>query len=128
MLDEVVNLLKGLGLAVAADDFLLGFVFQSVEEQIKNATNQEKVPEGLHQIAVEMTVGKYLALKKGSGQLDGFTIDLDAAIKQIQEGDTNMTFAIGEGSLTPEARLDALINSLLTDRTSEFLKYRRLLW
>jgi hypothetical protein len=128
MLEYVVSLLNALGLAVNADDPLVGFVFQSVEEQIKNATNQAEIPEGLHNAAVEMTAGKFLALKKGSGQLDGFNIDLDAAIKQIQEGDTNTVFAIGEGSLTPEARLDALINRLLTDRTPDFVRYRRLVW
>jgi hypothetical protein len=127
-LDDVGNLLADFGLTISPEDPLISFVLQTVEEQVKNATNQEEVPEGLHHAVVEMAAGKFMALKKGSGQLDGFDIDLDAAVKQIQEGDTNTVFAIGEGCLTPEARLDALISLLLTDRSDQFARYRRLRW
>jgi len=71
-------------------------------------------------------VGEYLSMKKGSGQLEGF--DLDAAVKQIQEGDTNITFAIGEGSATPEQRLNALIDYMLNGRLGEIYRFRRLVW
>ena len=49
-------------------------------------------------------------------------------MKSIQEGDTNITFASGEGSLTPEQRLDVLIARLTADRSREILRYRRLVW
>ena len=55
-------------------------------------------------------------------------LDFEAAIKQIQEGDTNTVFAVGEGSLTPEQRLEVLISRLTRDRTREFIRYRRLVW
>jgi len=53
---------------------------------------------------------------------------LDAAIKQIQEGDTNTVFAIGEGSLTPEQRLNGLIDYLINGRSDELYRYRKLVW
>lgn len=126
MREDAVALLNAFGVSGAADDPLLDFIISTVTERVKNETNQPAIPEGLHRLAVEMVAGQYLSLKKGSGQLEGF--DLEAAVKQIQEGDTNTVFAVGEGSATPEQRLDALINYLLNGRTHEFIKYRRLVW
>ena len=77
-------------------------------------------------MAVYMAVGEYLNMKKCSGQLEGF--DLDAAVKSIQEGDTNITFALGEGSSTPEQRLNSLIDYLINGRIGEIYRYRRLVW
>lgn len=126
MREDVVALLDAFGVMGAADDPLLDFIISMVTERIKNETNQPAIPEGLNRLAVEMVAGQYLSLKKGSGQLEGF--DLEAAVKQIQEGDTNTVFAIGEGNTTPEQRLDTLINYLMNGRTREFIKYRRLVW
>ena len=126
MREDVVTLLDAFGVTGAADDPLLDFIISTVTERIKNETNQPAIPEGLNRLAVEMVAGQYLSLKKGSGQLEGF--DLEAAVKQIQEGDTNTVFAIGEGNTTPEQRLDTLINYLMNGRTREFIKYRRLVW
>ena len=56
-------------------------------------------------------------------------IDLDAAaVKSIQEGDTNIIFALGEGSSTPEQRLNSLIDYLINGRIGEIYRYRRLVW
>ena len=126
MREDVVALLDAFGVMGAADDPLLDFIISTVTERIKNETNQPAIPEGLNRLAVEMVAGQYLSLKKCSGQLEGF--DLEAAVKQIQEGDTNTVFAIGEGNTTPEQRLDTLINYLINGRTREFIKYRRLVW
>ena len=126
MREDVVALLDAFGVTGAADDPLLDFIISTVTERIKNETNQPAIPEGLNRLAVEMVAGQYLSLKKGSGQLEGF--DLEAAVKQIQEGDTNTVFAIGDGNTTPEQRLDTLINYLMNGRTREFIKYRRLVW
>lgn len=126
MRDKAVAMLTALGVAGAADDPLLDMVLTNVQWRIKNLSNLSEIPEGLESLAVSMAVGEYLNMKKVSGQLDGF--DLDAAIKQIQEGDTNTVFAIGDGSSTPEQRLDALISYLINGRTREFYRFRRLVW
>lgn len=126
MRDKAVAMLTALGVAGAADDPLLDIVLNNVQWRIKNLSNLSEIPEGLESLAVSMAVGEYLNMKKVSGQLEGF--DLDAAIKQIQEGDTNTVFAIGDGSSTPEQRLDALISYLINGRTREFYRFRRLVW
>ena len=93
----------------------------------KNETNLKYNSRGLEKNwPWKWPWGQYLSLKKNLGQLEGF--DLEAAVKQIQEGDTNTVFAIGEGNTTPEQRLDTLINYLMNGRTREFIKYRRLVW
>ena len=126
MRDQVISMLTALGVTGAATDPLLDILLQNVQQRILNKTNQSVIPEGLESVAVYMAVGEYLNMKKTVGQLTGF--DLDAAIKQIQEGDTNTVFAIGEGSLTPEQRLNGLIDYLINGRSDELYRYSKLVW
>jgi len=71
-----------------------------------------------------MVAGEYLKLRKASGDLDGF--DYSAAVKAIQEGDTNVTFA--DGNKTPEERFDELCAWLTALPNADVYKYRRLVW
>lgn len=126
MRDQVVNFLAALGVTGAGDDVLLDLVLTTTQQRIINLTHLPAVPEGLSPMAVQMAAGEYLNLKRGAGQLEGF--DLEAATKQIQEGDTSITFAIGEGSSTPEERLCGLIDFLINGRMTEIYRFRRLVW
>ena len=126
MRDQVISMLTALGVTGAATDPLLDILLQNVQQRILNKTNQSVIPEGLESVAVYMAVGEYLNMKKTVGQLTGF--DLDAAIKQIQEGDTNTVFALGEGSLTPEQRLNVLIDYLINGRSDELYRFRKMVW
>lgn len=127
MRDKAVAMLTALGVAGAADDLLLDIALNNVQWRIKNLSNLSEIPEGLESLAVSMAVGEYLNMKKCSGQLEGFDLDA-AAMKSIQEGDTNITFALGEGSSTPEQRLNSLIDYLINGRIGEIYRYRRLVW
>lgn len=127
MREDVLAMLAALGVTGAADDPLVELVLNNVQWRIKNLSNLSEIPEGLESLAVSMTVGEYLNMKKGSGQLEGFDLD-EAAVKSLQEGDTNITFAIGEGSSTPEQRLNSLIDYLINGRIGEIYRYRRLVW
>lgn len=127
MRDKAVAMLMALGVAGAADDPLLDIALNNVQWRIKNLSNLSEIPEGLESLAVSMAVGEYLNMKKCSGQLEGFDLDA-AAMKSIQEGDTNITFALGEGSSTPEQRLNSLIDYLINRRIGEIYRYRRLVW
>lgn len=127
--DEVKSRLQSLGYEVRAEDnFALAFCVDKVRSTIRNEINWQDVPEGLEHIAVDKAAGEFLLTKKTftPGDLDGF--DLDYAVKQIQEGDTNTVFATGEGSLTPEQRLTAFINYLLSYGKAEFNSFRRIRW
>ena len=126
MYEDVVTMLIALGMEGVDGDPLLDVVIRHVKDRVRNETNREDLPPGLESVAVYMAVGEYLKMKKISGRLEGF--DLDMAVKQIQEGDTNIVFATGDGSLTPEQRLEGLIDYLINGRTREFYRYRKIVW
>lgn len=127
--DAVKDRLKSLGYEVKADDeFALTFCVEKVRSTIKNEINWQDVPEGLEHIAVDMAAGEFLLSKKTFAPNDLVGLDLDYAVKQIQTGDTNTVFATGEGSLTPEQRLTAFINYLLSYGKAEFNSFRRIRW
>ena len=129
MLNDIIQRLASFGYNVTdADKIALKFIYQKVENHIKNSCNILLIPEGLYHIAVDMTCGNFLLEKKvdNADSLKGF--NLDSAIKSIQEGDTNISFAIGEGSKTPEQRLDALISYLMTYGEKDFVTYRCMVW
>ena len=127
--DAVKDRVKSLGYEVKADDeFALTFCVEKVRSTIKNEINWQDVPEGLEHIAVDMAAGEFLLSKKTFAPNDLVGFDLDYAVKQIQTGDTNTVFATGEGSLTPEQRLTAFINYLLSYGKAEFNSFRRIRW
>ena len=112
-----------------SDKPLLVFTLQKVESTIKNDCNVAKIPEGLRRIAVDMAVGEFLQAKKAFAPDSLAGLDLEAAVKEIQAGDTTIQFEIGkDSSSTPEQRLNQLINYLLTYGRSEFSCYRRIRW
>jgi hypothetical protein len=127
MLDDVKERLASFGYQVTeADSWMLTFLIQKVENHIQNICNVTTIPEGLFNVTVDMVVGEFLLNKKSIGSLEGF--DLEAAIKQIQEGDTSITYAIGEGDLTPEQRLDLLIDYLMNRGKNEIISHRCIKW
>lgn len=127
MFEDVVERLKSFGYEVTeTDNWMLEFIIQKVENIIKADCNINTIPEGLHEIAVDMVVGEFLLNKKSRGQLEGF--DLETAVRQIEEGDTSVTFAVGDGSKTPEERLDELILYLMNHGKGKFASYRCIKW
>ena len=110
------------------DEVILTFSIQKVENTIKNDCNVSSIPDGLANIAIDMAIGEFLTAKKAFAPEDIAGIDLDFAVKQIQAGDTTTVFAVGEGSSTPEQRLNAFLNYLLTYGRDEFSCYRRIRW
>lgn len=129
MLEKVKERLQSFGYTLKdGDEAILTFSIQKVENTIKNDCNVPSIPDGLENIAIDMVVGEFLTAKKTFSPDDITGLDLDYAVKQIQEGDTNTVFATGEGCLTAEQRLNAFLNYLLTYGRDEFSCYRRLRW
>lgn len=131
MLEDVKQRLGSLGISISSepsnsDDVILEFTIDKITNRIKNKTNLSEIPEGLYEIAIDMVVGEFLFLKKSMGQLNIETIDFTPFAKQVQDGDTNVTFAV-EANSTPEAKFDAFINYLRHDEV-DFIKYRVLTW
>ena len=129
MLERIKERLQSIGYAVKdSDDIAINFAMQKVENTIKNDCNISAIPDGLMNIAIDMVVGEFLMSKKTFAPDDLLNFNLDAAIKQIQAGGTNISFAVGEGSKTDEQRLDSFIDYLLNYGRDEFITYRRFRW
>lgn len=128
---DVVMRLSALGVALSSapsssDDMLLKHAIDKVTNHINSQTNLLSIPNGLKEIAIDMVVGEFLLTKKAMGLLDVETLNFEAVAKQVQDGDTNVVFAV-EANKTPEAQFEAFIMYLQHGNT-DFLRYRVLTW
>ncbi len=129
MLSKAVELLVALGIPVTAEDPVLCLIAEAVTESLKNKTNQKKLPKELTMTGAYRIAGQYLKLQKNAGNLTELNgSSFESAIKQIQEGDTNVVFSIGSGDMTPEQRLEALISWMLDYGQETLFRHRRLVW
>lgn len=127
-IELVLKRLESLGYRVQDNDcWGIGFSVQTVEKRIKNSCNTSSVPDDLKHIAVDMVCGEFLFMLNQTGKLNE-VFEPETAIKQVQAGDTNITFDVGEGSITPKQRLDSLINYLMTKGEGDFVCSRKLSW
>ncbi len=127
--EAVKSRLESFGYEIRAEDeSALTFCVEKVRSTVRNEINHNEVPDGLEHIAVDMAAGEFLLAKKTFAPDDLEMLDLDYAVKQIQTGDTNTVFATGSASLTPEQRLTAFINYLLSYGRGEFHSFRCIRW
>ncbi len=129
MLERVKERLESFGYVLKdGDEVILTFSIRKATNTIKNDCNVSSIPDGLANITIDMAIGEFLTAKRTFAPEDIAGLDLDFAVKQIQAGDTTTVFAVGEGSSTPEQRLNAFLNYLLTYGRDEFSCYRRIRW
>lgn len=127
MLNKVKERLNSLKVPITDnDDALLNFSIDRVTNFIKTQTNQQEIPAELNEIAIDMVIGEFLFFKKSMGQLDIETIDFSPFAKQVQDGDTNVIFAV-ELDGTPESKFNAMIEYLQHNEV-DYRKFRRLSW
>jgi len=124
--EDIKNRLAFFGYTLLDSDSLaLGFTIDKVENKIKNECSITEIPDGLYQVEIDRICGEFLFAKKQSGQLTEY--DFDLIEKQIQDGDTSVTYAVEAGQ-TPEQRFDKLVRSLMDTGKGEFASFRRLRW
>ena len=120
MLELVKQRLADLGFATSNepgnepgnfDDNLLLYAIEKVEFYIQARTNLKLVPDELTNVAIDMAVGEFLFAKHASGQLDLSRINFEAVIKRVQDGDTDVTYAVSD-SYSPEALFNIFIEQL----------------
>lgn len=127
----ILKRLGSLGYNITVNDnevWLIAFSVSEVVSHIKNFCNISAIPKELNHIVIERVAGKVLYNQKSTGQSDDLPIDLETAVKSVQTGDTNVTFAIGEGSMTDEQRFDAIVSSLLNTGEGELICFRKIKW
>ena len=130
MKDETIKRLESLGYSFEEkkDGWVVGFIIDKVSNLIKNEINQSEIPKDLYQVFGDMVCGEFLKAAKASGNLEGFSVDLDSAVlKQKSQGDTAFTFATDKIN-SAEERLDAVIEHLLNYGKPQLLAFRRFNW
>lgn len=128
-LSQVENRLKQLGYKVAengSDRDQLEFELNKIINYTKNYCNLTELPEIIDPRLIDRVCADFLYYKKNSGNLDGF--NYDAVIKSIKEGDTTLTYAVGQGEDTPENRFDSFVKQLERGYDKWITPHRRLRW
>lgn len=131
MYDKAAELLSAIGYETlsGSDAMLLNFIIPKVESDIRNDINQKEIPPELEYVLACRVIGEFLQNKKTFSPDDLSMLDLSgAAVKQIQAGDTNFSFAVGEGAETDESRLNAFINALIGCGAGQLSSFRRIRW
>lgn len=129
MYNDVVSRLYQLGyIALEEDKDAIEYTIADTESYVKLFCNIENVPESLHYKLVNRVCGVFLMFKKNMGLLKSTEFDFEKAEKSIKLGDTSVTYAIGEGDMTPEARFEVAINALMRDFDKNLVLFRRLVW
>ena len=126
-LEDVVNRLDQLGyVATEGDHYAIEFEMVKTINYVKNYCNITEIPEILDYRIIEKICSSFLFYKKNSGSLEGFSYD--AVIKQIKEGDTTISYAVGQGEDTPENRFDSFVKQLERGFDKWCTPHRRLRW
>lgn len=124
---DVIDRLAQLGYtAVEADGRSIDYELEKITDYTLNYCNITTVPVIIEKRLIDRVCGEFLYYKKNSGELEGF--NYDAVIKQIKEGDTSITYAVGQGEDTPENRFDAFVKQLERGYDKWITPHRRLRW
>lgn len=125
--EQIIKRLKMLGyVATATDNENIDYEMNKTLNYVKNYCNITTIPEILDPRIIDRICSDFLYYKKNSGSLEGF--NYDAVIKSVKEGDTTLTYAVGQGEDTPENRFDAFVKSLERGFDKWITPHRRLRW
>lgn len=125
--ERVITRLKQLGYEVKLEDYdHLDFEMNTVLNYALNYCNITEIPEILDYRIIDRICSSFLFYKKNSGSLNGF--NYDAVIKSIKEGDTTLTYAVGQGEDTPENRFDSFVKQLERGFDKWLTPHRRIRW
>ena len=125
--EQVITRLKMLGYTAEQADYdQIDFELAMTLNYVRNYCNITEIPEILDCRIIDKVCSFFLYYKKNSGSLEGF--NYDAVIKSIKEGDTTLTYAVGQGEDTPENRFDSFVKQLERGFDKWLTRYRCLSW
>ena len=110
-----------------SDDALLSLSVSKAVMYAQNEIADDEIPAKLIPFIVDMICGEFLSVKKAFSPESIAGLDLSAAVKRIQAGDTSTEFAI-DSSQTAEGRLDTVISLLRSSGKRQFSCFRKLRW
>lgn len=125
--EHIIKRLAQLGYtATEKDHEQIDFELELTLNYVKNYCNITSIPEILDPRITDRVCAYFLYNKKNSGSLEGF--NYETVIKSIKEGDTTVTYAVGQGEDTPENRFDAFVKQLERGFDKWITPHRRLRW
>lgn len=125
--NDIIARLKHLGYTADETDYdHIDFELQKTIAYTLNYCNLLEVPEIINPRLIDRVCSDFLYFKKNSGSLTGF--NYDAVIKSIKEGDSTITYAVGQGEDTPENRFDSFVKQLERGYDKWCTPHRRLRW
>ena len=125
--ENVIDRLKHLGYTVTEQDYdHIDFELEKTLNYVMNYCNITTIPDIVDPRIIDRVCADFLFYKKNSGSLEGF--DYEAVIKSVKEGDTTISYAVGQGEDTPENRFDAFVKSLERGFDKWITPHRRLRW
>lgn len=124
---NIIDRLMQLGyIPTDADHEQIDFELKSITNYVMNYCNITTIPEIVDPRIIDRVCSDFLYYKKNSGSLTGF--NYDAVIKSIKEGDTTLTYAVGQGEDTPENRFDAFVKTLKNGFDKWITPHRGIRW
>ena len=121
IIQDVISRLRDLGYDAIENDSSIAYAINRAKERILNDINCTEIPEGLRCTFIDMACGYYLQDMKATGTLETG----NSPVSSITEGDVSVSF---DTNLTPDAKLSALVQSLINPNPSLFSRYRRVKW
>lgn len=118
--DDIALRLHSFGIE-EVDQNLINYFIKKVHETVRNLTNLDEIPEGLHYKVVEAVCAEYLGLLYSMGKLQ---IEVSSSVYSIKEGDTEVRYK--EAKTPQQIFVDTLNSMKLT--MSELERYRVMLW
>lgn len=129
-LDDCIARLKQFGYEVSEDDkTTVQFELDKLIAYTVNYCNLASVaqlPDVLALRVVDRVCSEFLFYKKNTGQLTNF--DYSQAAKSIEQGDTKVTFAVGQEGNTDESRFDKAVDYMQKGYDKWICKYRVMRW
>ena len=125
--DNIIDRLKQLGYVVDESDYeAIDFELEESINYSLNYCNVNELPEIVEPRLINRVCSQFLFYKKNSGNLQNF--DYDTVIKSIKEGDTTITYSVGQSEDTPENRFDAFVKKLETTYDKWLTPHRKIRW
>ena len=91
---DIIDRLGQLGyIADDADANHIDYELEKITNYTLNYCNVTTVPTIVEKRLIDRVCSEFLYYKKNSGELEGF--NYESVIKQIKEGDTSITYAVG---------------------------------
>ena len=129
-LDDCIARLKQFGYEVSEDDkTTVQFELDKLIAYTVNHCNLASVaqlPDVLALRVIDRVCSEFLFYKKNTGQLTNF--DYSQAAKSIEQGDTKVTFAVGQEGNTDESRFDKAVDYMQKGYDKWICKYRVMRW